>query len=136
MPVPLTSYIEEMRAELARVDTKASMLIALTGAGLAVLSPALSGNGAGHWVVRAGAVVLVAALLVLLATVRPQLKQAPFAALDSAPGSWAPEEPRERAVKLATVTSRKFRLVRYAVDLLTVAVLLIGAGLICIGVTA
>ncbi|MGW8528967.1 hypothetical protein [Nocardiopsis sp. NPDC055824] len=136
MPVPLTSYIEEMRAELARVDAKASMLIALTGAGLAVLSPVLSGEGAGHWVVRAGAVLLVAALLVLLAVVRPQLARAPFAALDADPAAWAPEEPRERAVKLAAVTSRKFRLVRRAVDLLVLAVLLVGAGLICIGVTA
>jgi hypothetical protein len=136
MPVPLTSYIEEMRAELARVDAKASMLIALTGAGLAVTSPLLSGDGAGHWAVRIGAAVAVLALFALLFVVRPKItKTAPFVALLADP-EWAPEGERERAERLAVVTSRKFHVLRLAVDLLILAVLLIGAGLIWIGVSA
>ncbi len=136
MTVPLTSYIEEMRAELARIDTKANMLLALTGAGLAVTSPLLSGGGPGHWLARAGAAVAVLALLVLLAVARPRItRTAPFVALLADP-EWAPEGERERAERLAAVTSRKFHLVRLAVDLLILAVLLIGAGLIWIGVSA
>lgn len=136
MPVPLTSYIEEMRGELVRVDAKANMLLALTGAGLAVTSPLLNGDGVGHWIVRAGAALAVSALLVLLAVARPKISPtAPFVALLADP-KWAPEGERERAERLAVVTSRKFHLVRLAVDLLVLAVLAVGTGLIWIGVSA
>ncbi|WP_344098556.1 hypothetical protein, partial [Nocardiopsis tropica] len=69
--VPLDAYIDETRAELARADAKASMLAALGGASLAVLAagPLLTGDTAGHWVVRAGALLLVLALVVLLSVV-------------------------------------------------------------------
>lgn len=133
--VPMGAYIKEMRAELARVDAKASMLLALAGAGLAVTAPLLAGDAPGHWPVRAGAAVAVAALLVLLSVVRPRIAPtAPFVALTS-PG-WEPQGQGERARDLARLTTVKFTRVRLAVDLLTAAVLLVGAGLIWIGASA
>jgi putative intracellular protease/amidase len=133
--VPLDAYIDETRAELARADAKASMLAALGGASLAVLAagPLLTGDTAGHWAVRAGALLLVLALVVLLSVVRPKTTGAPFARITADPTRWKPERTRERLVALAAVTDKKFRRVRVAVDLLICAALVIGVGLAWIG---
>ncbi|MCY9787169.1 hypothetical protein KIK06_25120 [Nocardiopsis sp. EMB25] len=136
--VPLTDYIDETRAELARADAKASTLTALGGASLAVLAagPLLTGGTAAHWVLRGGALLLVVALVVLLTVVRPRSIGAPFARITADPEGWEPERTRERLVNLAAVASIKFVRIRIAVDLLIAAALVIGAGLVWMGATS
>lgn len=136
-PVPLAAYIDEIRAELARADAKAAMLTALSGASLAILAAGpLIGGSAAHWVIRAGTVLLVLALVVLLVVVRPRTTGAPFARIAADPTGWQPERVRVRLVALAAVAAVKFRRIRLAVDLLIAAALVIGSGLIWMGVTS
>jgi len=133
--VPLTEYIAEMRAELARVDTKAGLLVGFAGASLALLAPQLDGGGPAVWVIRAGAAALVAALVLMLLGVRPRITpRAPFAGMLADPDGWTPEGERERALALAAVTHTKFVRIRAAVDLLIVAAVLVGAGLLWAGI--
>jgi hypothetical protein len=72
----IDSALSLLRVEVARTDSKASLLLALTGAALAVL---VSQSTDGHLPVPAvavggvGAVALLAATVVLLLAVRPQL---------------------------------------------------------------
>jgi hypothetical protein len=136
--VPLTDYIDETRAELARADAKASMLTALGGASLAVLAagPLLTSDSAAHWFTRAGALLLVLALVVLLTVVRPRIPGSPFARITADPEGWKPESTRDRLINLAGVAATKFVRIRLAVDLLIAAALLIGAGLVWMGATS
>lgn len=136
--VSYSAYIDEIRAELTRADAKAGALTAFGGASLAVLAAGslLTGETTAHWIIRAGALVLVLALFVLLTVVRPNTKNAPFARITAAPDDWEPELVGERLVALAAVATRKFARIRIAVDLLVVAALVIGAGLALMGVTS
>jgi len=133
--IPLTDYIDEIRGELSRVDAKASMLGAVSGAALAVLAagPLLKGDTGPHWVMRAAALLLVLALVVLLTVVRPRLGGAPFARIAAARKYWEPEGVRERLEALAFVATCKFRRIRLAVDLLIAAALTVGVGLVWMG---
>ncbi|GAB3452667.1 hypothetical protein GCM10027570_31110 [Streptomonospora sediminis] len=129
MSTDLDTAVEEVRTELGRADSKASMLLALTGAAAAIVatSPLITTETAGAWLARAGLAVLVTAVVVLLLVARPRLRSAPF--MHAAAGAWRPETPRERMSALSAVARSKFVRIRLAVDLIVVAVLLIGAGI-------
>ena len=132
----LDSCAEEVRGELRRADTKASMLLALAGAGVAVaassklltaddtITQALAGGGTAF---------LVAAVIALLLVVRPRLATAPFM---QDPSAWRPESPRQRVLNLSAVARLKFTRVRVAVDLLLAGTALLGAAVLWTGVAS
>ncbi|MFJ9434062.1 Pycsar system effector family protein [Streptomyces sp. NPDC101490] len=138
--IALTAAHAEVKAELARTDTKASLLLALTGAALAAvwsvastlhLPPAAMVTGG------AGTAVLLAVIVLLLRAVRPNLQGG-----DGFP-KWAlltPEQLRERFAQdlraediagLSRVAVAKFARIQRAVDLTYIAVgLFVAAGLL------
>ncbi len=130
----LSDAVAEVRTELGRADSKASMLLALAGAGVAVVASTdlITGTEPAAWIVRAGLALLVGAVVVLLSTVRPKLAGAPFMRANAA--DWRPETPEERMRNLATVAAAKFRRIRLAVDLTAGGVVAIGAGGALVGV--
>lgn len=133
-PDHLAEAVTEVRAELVRADSKASMLLALSGAGVAVAasSDLLASDSPAVWAIRAGLAVLVAAVVVLLLVVRPKLAGAPFMTIGT-PG-WRPETPQERMRNLSAVARAKFTRIRIAVDLLITGVVLLGGGIAWAGV--
>ena len=124
----LTDAVTEVRAELVRADSKAAMLLALSGAAaaLAASGPLIAVDGLPGVLTRAGMAALVSAVVVLLLTVRPRLTGAPFMVI-SAPG-WRPETPAERMTALSAIARAKFLRIRMAVDLLVGGVALLGIG--------
>ncbi|MFI0905751.1 Pycsar system effector family protein [Streptomyces sioyaensis] len=141
----LTAAHAEVKAELARTDTKASLLLAFTGAMLAGawtvatsvhLPPAAVAFGA------VGVAVLLAAAALLLLTVRPNLGGAEPAGFPH----WATLTPDEictalsqdmRAAHIATLSRiavRKFARLQRAIDLTcTAGALLVVAALLAAG---
>lgn len=132
-PADVDNHIVKLRAELARSDAKASLLLALTGGGLAAL---LSITANAHIPTAAlavgtlGAAALLAATLTLLCAVRPSLN-----------GTGWPTWPELNDIELgervavghtinevrllAAISRTKFRRVRIAVDLALTALVLI-----------
>lgn len=116
----LAPQIAEVREELHRADTKASMLLALAGAGLVVLH-----DGGVDGLLGTFAVIeLVVVLAVLLWVVFPSTRRAPFVRATD-PG-WEPETPAERMRALSKLAAAKMRRLQIAVVGLLIAVLLIG----------
>ncbi|QKW11174.1 hypothetical protein HUT18_26175 [Streptomyces sp. NA04227] len=133
--------VAALQTDLARTDGKANLLLALTGAALvAVLTVAagrqlpLPAKASG----AAGAAMLLAATVLLLLAVRPVL----------AGGGWTswsaldPEELRARLVSgyeaehlrfMAVLATRKFRLIRAAVDCMLVGVVLLAVSAVLVG---
>ncbi|WP_017540812.1 hypothetical protein [Nocardiopsis halophila] len=131
--IELSEAIEEVRTEIGRIDTKASILVGLAGAGtgIAVSGDLLTGDEPGVWLVRAGASALAGATLAALNAVRPRLARAPFMRNRHATAprlNFALEAPQERYQALCAVAASKYRAVRHSVDLIAFAVLAIAAG--------
>ncbi|WP_327359864.1 Pycsar system effector family protein [Streptomyces sp. NBC_01304] len=120
----IDTAIATLRGELGRSDSKASLLLALTGASLAGLVSVAAGADLPAAAVATGSIgaaALLAATVILLLAVRPNL---------SGPGwpRW-PETPDEQlrtqlaagtqlaeAKVLSAIGARKFRRIRWAVD--------------------
>ncbi|MDA2804550.1 hypothetical protein [Nocardiopsis suaedae] len=131
--IELSEAIEEVRTEVGRIDTKASLLMGLAGAGagIAASGDLLTGDEPGVWLVRAGAAALAGATLAALKAVRPRLARAPFMRNRSVAAPRLAldlESPQERYQALCTVAAAKYKAVRCAVDLIIFAVLTIAAG--------
>ena len=142
IPDPLTAKLAEATSEVARADTKASMLLALAGAGAAAtVNELVPGTGlplatrALGWLAVA---LLAVAVLLLLCAVRPRLR------LPGGPVgivAWASSTPEQLArpdvdplsARLAAVSAlavRKYSQVRTAFTLSAAAVaVLVAAGL-------
>lgn len=131
-----------VHAEIARADTKSSALLAAFGLPLAVLVAAAPG-AALPWpaavLVGAGAVGLVAALVIVLTAVRPRLDAAPrgsylyWARCTPAEVLADPATLDDRAaqlVRLSQIARRKYKALRLAGDLTCIALLALTAGLL------
>ena len=144
---PLSVELAAVRAELPRVDAKCSTLAGLTMAGLAFLSTQVSH---GPMVVRvlmgaAGVVLAAATLVLLVAVIRPRMGTTGFRLY----AGMSPERVRELfaeqvgaagrqehdLVVLSSITDRKYRNLRIAVDLTAVAVVFTAVAILA-GVTA
>ncbi|MFZ3476096.1 Pycsar system effector family protein [Streptomyces sp. 2.9] len=128
-------------AELGRTDAKAGALLAALALPLAVLAAALPGHTwppAATVLMTLGGVGYAAALLLVLATVRPRLPHSARASFRS----WAdltPEQlpaalasPAEQAatiVMLSRLTRAKYRALRAAIDIAAAATVLLAAAL-------
>ncbi|MEU6547912.1 Pycsar system effector family protein [Streptomyces nigra] len=143
--------------EVQRADTKATTLCGVAGALLAADAAALSGAPASGWMsvaaLACAAVLLGVALVVALSAIRPVVPREgrfrPFAG--SAPADGGTEEvvsafsggvdeyvraEAERLMVLAGLAQRKFRAVKWAVDLTATAVGMAGIGLLSVYITA
>ncbi|ROQ31940.1 hypothetical protein EDD98_0907 [Streptomyces sp. PanSC19] len=128
--IALTAAHAEVKAELARTDTKASLLLAFTGATLAgvwTIASSTHLHPAALVVGGAGAAVLLGVVALLLRAVRPNLGGG------GGFPKWAtltPEELRtafaedwraEDIANLSRIAVRKFARLRHAIDLTYVA---------------
>jgi hypothetical protein len=135
----LTEELAAVRGELTRVDSKASMLLALAAGGMAVVATADQHRLAAVLLVNGGMVSVGLALVLLLSVVRPRLGVTGF--LRHAGGTiddvraelttcdadvWRSQE----LACLSRIARRKYELLRSAVDLLSLALALILAGLL------
>lgn len=147
-----------MFVEVQRADTKATTLCGVAGGLLAVDAAALSSVSRSGWlavtVLACAAVLLGAALLTALSAIRPVVPRGGefriFASAvpeEDGPGNalaaFAVMNPGERvgveAERLALYSSlaqRKFRAVKWAVDLTATAVGMAGIGLLSVYITA
>lgn len=122
--IDVRDHLKDLTAQIARCDSKASLLLALTGTSLAGTFTVAASTRPGPWMLTVGAVgagFLLAATLLLLAVVRPNLAGPGWPrwatmtddelhnALTAGPG---PAEART----LAALAARKFGRVRAAVD--------------------
>jgi hypothetical protein len=116
--------VATLRAELGRSDSKASLLLALTGASLAGL---VSAAGNTHLPTTAvvvgsfGAVALLTATVILLLAVRPTLSGTGWPRWPGMPdeqlhAQLAAGQQIDEAKVLATVAARKFRRIRAAIN--------------------
>jgi hypothetical protein len=126
----VAAAVAEVRADLARADTKAAALLALTGAAVAIVasSPLLAAESGPGFLTRFGLTLLVAALAVLLLAVRPRLSGAPWRRVLAF--GWDPEEPAERLEALARIAEAAYVRIRRATDFALVAVVAVGAGVV------
>ncbi|HLU96343.1 MAG TPA: hypothetical protein VKZ89_05830 [Thermobifida alba] len=128
----LDSCAEEIRGELRRADTKASMLLAVSGAAAALVGSSdllTAPHALTAWPARAGAALLVAAVVALLLTVRPKTAGAPFM---QDPAAWRPDPPRGGAVVTPTTYTATFAAAVLALGA-TVALLIHPAVLVLLG---
>ncbi|MFH8993096.1 Pycsar system effector family protein [Streptomyces sp. NPDC017940] len=147
-----------MFVEVQRADTKATTLCGVTGGLLAVDAAALSSVSRSGWlavtVLACVAVLLGAALLAALSAIRPVVPRggelrifasavreeaglgnalAAFAVMNSDERAWAEAE---RLALYSSLAARKFRAVKWAVDLTIIAVSMAGIGLLSLYITA
>ncbi|MBH1938968.1 hypothetical protein I5Q34_32705 [Streptomyces sp. AV19] len=123
-----------LRNDIARVDTKASVLLALASAALAAVLTAttLRLPGPATWTGAAGAAAFLAATLLLLLAVRPSLHGPGWPTWDRIPEHQLAAEltgPNQAAEArtLATLARRKYLCVRAAVDLIVAGTILLTA---------
>ncbi|MFE1551420.1 Pycsar system effector family protein [Streptomyces sp. NPDC058718] len=126
----LTAAHAEVKAELARTDTKASLLLAFTGATLAAVWTIASNtplHPAALVVGGAGAVVLLGVVALLLRAVRPNLgggagfpKWATLTA-EEIRTAFAEDRRAEDIVGLSRIAVAKFARLQRAIDLTYVA---------------
>lgn len=116
--------VATLRTELGRIDSKASLLLALTGAALAGLLSA-AGNAdlpaAAVVVGSVGAVAMLTATVLLLLAVRPSLAGTGWPCWPGMPdeqlrAELAAGQRVDEAKVLATAAARKFRRIRAAID--------------------
>jgi hypothetical protein len=126
--------VEEIRAEIGAADVKAATLLTLAGAAAALTAagPLIAAEGTAGVLTRSGAVTLVMAVVALLLVIRPRLTGAPM--MTAGDPDWKPESPRERHTALAGIARRKHLTIRFAVDMMVGAVLLIAGGMAWAGV--
>lgn len=134
----LVAAADEVRDHIRSVDTKASLLAGLGGAALALFAdkaaPLLTSDDLLTALCsRLGLAAQLAAVVLLLLAVRPNLAGAPFMRPDD---EAAVETPQERRRNLSQVARPKYRRVRFAVDLLIAAAVLIAAAIARTGAIA
>ncbi|MEU3606588.1 Pycsar system effector family protein [Streptomyces sp. NPDC035033] len=132
----LTAAHAEVKAELARTDTKASLLLAFTGAALAAVWAVASNkplHPAALVVGGAGAVVLLAVVALLLRAVRPNLgggggfpKWATLSA-EEIRTAFAEDRRAEEIANLSRIAVTKFARLQRAIDLTYLAGALLAA---------
>ncbi|MFI8254287.1 Pycsar system effector family protein [Streptomyces filamentosus] len=138
----LTAAHAEVKAELARTDTKASLLLAFTGAALAAVWAVASNkplHPAALVVGGAGAVVLLAVVALLLRAVRPNLgggggfpKWATLSAEEICT-AFAEDRRAEEIANLSRIAVTKFARLQRAIDLTYLAgALLVAAAVIAL----
>ena len=133
MTVDVRDHLKDLTAQIARCDSKASLLLALTGTSLAGAFSVAASTHPGTPALAVGvigATLLLAATLLLLAVVRPNLTGPGWPrwpamndnelhnALTTGPG---PAEARA----LAALAARKYSRVRAAVDCARAGILLL-----------
>jgi hypothetical protein len=132
----LVEEINAVHGEMSRVDSKSSMLLGFAAGGL-LLSTAGQPAGLGGWLIKAGIGLAAASIVPLLAAVRPRLGSTGFphhATRTIAqvrrelakvnPNTWRVEQ----LIALSRIAVRKFKLLRVAAVLQTVALLVASAG--------
>lgn len=139
----LTAEVVAVRAELARVDSKASALLAWAGTAFAILVAAIGVAGLpplASGVVTVGTLLLGVAVAILLTVIRPSLPRAGYGtgfvrhagasdseelliALTSNPTTRLADE----VIRLSTVARAKYVRLRMAVNVLLVALPLLAA---------
>ncbi|MGW7518490.1 Pycsar system effector family protein [Streptomyces sp. NPDC054796] len=132
----MAAVVATLQADLTRSDTKASLLLALSGGALVALASTareLAPDAPAAVALSLGAAALLAATVLLLVAVRPDLRGRGWT---SWPGL-APDQLRawlETGYEpghlgfMAELATRKFRLIRVAVDCM-----LAGLGLLALG---
>ncbi|MFJ3673651.1 Pycsar system effector family protein [Streptomyces sp. NPDC090106] len=132
----LTQARADVIAEIARTDTKAGALLAAFGLPLAVLVGTLPGrhlDPIAAILVGLGAVGLVAAILVVLASVRPARAGRPRGSYLHWAACTAEEviadvtvdQRAERIVTLSKVAERKYAALRLAIDITSASIVLL-----------
>jgi hypothetical protein len=132
----LVEELQAVHGELARVDSKSSMLLGFAAGGL-LLATTGQPPGIGGWLFRAGAGFAAASIIPLLTVVRPRLGSTGFshharrtvAEIQSELSRVNPRRWRsEQLITLSRIAVRKFKLLRIAAALQIVALLLASAG--------
>jgi hypothetical protein len=144
----LDGELAVVRGELARTDSKCGVLTAIaTGAAAFSASEAGHGPFAARFILAAAGVVFAAAVLVLLAVLRPKLGTAGWCRymaaepadlrrldkgeaveLAAGAGVWARDLGPEDLAVLTAITAVKFTRLRVAVDLIRAGIVLLAAG--------
>jgi hypothetical protein len=131
--------VEELNAvhgELQRVDSKSSMLLGFAAGGL-LLVTATQPAGLGGWLIKAGLGLAAASIVPLLAVVKPRLGRGGFAhharrSVAEIRAELGKVDPRtwrsEQLIALSKIAVRKFKLLRVAVGLQTIALVVASAG--------
>ena len=135
--------IEELNAvhgELGRVDNKSSMLLGFAAGGL-LLASAVPPAGVGGWIYNLGIGLAAASIVPLLAVVRPRLGRGGFthhaqrtpAEIQAELSKVNPRTWRcEQLIALSRIAVRKFKLLRLAAGLQTLALVVAGAGVLLV----
>lgn len=136
--VDLDRELGDVNGQLGRADAKASTLLSLAGAGLALLVSLAGlhhGGVIGQIALDVAGGATAAAVALLLSVIRPRLGPHGFPAHATIPASGdlldhlhVTATPTERAAELrflSRLAVTKYRRIRYATDLLTVAGLLL-----------
>jgi hypothetical protein len=135
----LVEELAAVRGKLTRVDGKASMLLALAAGGMAQVATADRHDLPAVLLVDAGMVATGLALLLLLWAVRPRLGTSGFLRHARGTADGVRAEPagcdartwRSRELTcLSRIARRKYELLRSAVDLLSLGLALILAGVL------
>ncbi|MEU3459301.1 Pycsar system effector family protein [Streptomyces sp. NPDC006733] len=139
----IAATVASLQADLGRSDTKASLLLGLAGAALVALASAAPGRHPTPPVAVAaslGATALLTAAVLLLCAVRPHLGGTGWT-------SWSPlsaEQLRARLTAgyqvehlrfMAALATRKFRLIRLAVDCMLAGVGLLAVAAVLVATT-
>ncbi|MEW2153182.1 Pycsar system effector family protein [Streptomyces albidoflavus] len=140
----LAAAVAEVRGEISRCDTKAGLLLSTYSLPLAALLAAVPGATlppAAAVFIGVGSVGLVAAMLVVLAVVRPRIRSAArgayltWAAADVdqvLADMQAPQATDQAAhlIHLASIAKRKFAALQVAIDLTRVSLLVLAAAVV------
>ncbi|GAA5058413.1 hypothetical protein HNP84_000684 [Thermocatellispora tengchongensis] len=144
----LSAFLAATREEVARADTKATTLLAITAVGFAAFSAAAAGavaapvQGVARWLTVAALAAVTLVVELLLWVLRPRLGNdlsskyyfGHWRRYLTSPDELAAELSGEIGqvkllIQLSDIAWRKFRLIRLSVDLLAVAVPLISAAI-------
>lgn len=135
--------VEELNAvhgELSRVDSKSSMLLGFAAGGLLLATTAQPAGLAG-WLIKAGMGLAAASIVPLLAVVRPRLGSTGFPyharrTIAQLQEELAKVDPRawrsQQLLALSRIALRKFKLLKVASALQTLALIVASAGAILI----
>jgi pycsar effector protein len=132
----LVEELNAVHSELSRVDNKSSMLLGFAAGGL-LLATTGQPQGIGGWLFKAGVGFAAASIIPLLAVVRPRLGSTGFpyharrtvAEIESELANVNPRRWRsEQLIALSRIAVRKFKLLRVAAGLQTIALVLASVG--------
>jgi hypothetical protein len=135
--------IEELNAvhgELGRVDNKSSMLLGFAAGGL-LLATTVPPVGLGGWLFTAGMGLAAASIVPLLSVVRPRLGSGGFAhharrTAAQIQAELSKVDPRtwrsEQLIALSRIAVRKFKLLRIAAAMQTLALLAASVGAVLV----